>query len=179
MAKFPSRSFLLHASLCAALAGCASTPPADVPAALKEPAGEVLVNELHAKGVQVYACKPAKNDPTHFAWAFVQPEADLFTSGGTKAGKHYAGPTWEANDGSKVVGEVVASVNSPQPGAIAWLLLGAKANYGKGKFEHVNSIQRLHTVGGAAPAGGCSQAQAGQELRASYTADYLFYAARN
>jgi Protein of unknown function (DUF3455) len=179
MAKFPSRSLLIRASMFAVLAGCASTVPSDIPASLQEPASEVLVKALHAKGVQVYACRAVKNDPTHFAWTFVQPEADLFTSGGRKAGKHYAGPTWEANDGSKVVGEVVASVNSPQPGAIAWLLLGVKANYGKGKFERVNSVQRLHTVGGSAPPGGCSQAQVGQELRASYTADYLFYAARN
>jgi Protein of unknown function (DUF3455) len=179
MAMFPSRSLLIYGSMCLALTGCVSTPPADIPAALKEPAGEVLVKELHAKGVQVYACKPAKNDPAHFAWVFVQPEADLFSASGGKAGKHYAGPTWEANDGSRVIGEVIASVNSPQPGAIAWLLLSAKAHYGQGKFEHVNSIQRLHTVGGAAPAAGCSQAQAGQELRASYSADYLFYAARN
>jgi hypothetical protein len=28
--------------------------------------------------------------------------------------KHYAGPTWEASDGSKVVGEVAAKSPAPQ-----------------------------------------------------------------
>ncbi|CAN5925593.1 hypothetical protein BH11MYX4_BH11MYX4_06510 [soil metagenome] len=32
------------------------------------------------------------------------PEATLFGHHGRVAGKHYAGPTWEANDGSTVVG---------------------------------------------------------------------------
>jgi len=89
--------------------------------------------------------------------------------------KHYAGPTWEADDGSKVIGEVVARSDSPKPDSIPWLLLRAKTTSGSGLFSGVLSIQRLDTVGGSAPAKGCLQPQSGQELRVSYTANYLFY----
>ena len=95
---------------------------------------------------------------------------------GNKVGKHYAGPTWEANDGSKVVGEVLAKDNGPDPAAIPWLLLRAKANAGSGIFSRITNVQRLNTQGGKAPADGCTQAKAGTELRMPYTADYYFYA---
>jgi|SRR5271167_111937 len=178
--KFAAK--ILQASLCAALAGCAASGgrhPDDVPANLKITGSEVLTQQLHATGVQVYRCEPAKADPARFEWAFKQPEATLFARSGRNVGKHYAGPTWEANDGSKVTGEVIARANSPAPDAIPWLLLRAKTTSGTGIFGAVISIQRLHTVGGAAPAGGCTQAQAGQELRVAYSADYLFYAAKS
>ncbi|MGO9934237.1 MAG: DUF3455 domain-containing protein [Steroidobacteraceae bacterium] len=172
---------ILQAWLCAALAGCAASVaqhPNDVPPDLNVPGGQVLTQRLHATGVQIYRCEPAKGDPLKLEWSFKQPEATLFTRVGRPIGKHYAGPTWEANDGSTVTGEVTARANGPQPGAIPWLLLRAKTTSGTGIFGAVTTIQRLHTVGGAAPSGGCSQAQAGQELRVSYSADYLFYAAK-
>jgi len=59
------------------------------------------------------------------------------------------------------------------------LLLKAKATAGNGLFTHVQFIQRLNTVGGSVPAGGCRSEQAGQLGRAPYTADYAFYGARN
>jgi len=70
---------------------------------------------------------------------------------------------------------VAARSNSPEPNAIPWLLLNAKTASTTGMFAGIKSIQRLHTAGGAAPAGGCSPAQSGQELRVTYSADYLFY----
>jgi FtsP/CotA-like multicopper oxidase with cupredoxin domain len=174
-------SKILRASLCAAVAGCAvsgAVNPVDVPAPLNAPDSQILTRQLHATGVQIYRCQPAKGDPAQFEWSFKEPEATLFGKAGRTIGKHYAGPTWEANDGSKVTGEVIARANSPAPDAIPWLLLSAKTTSGTGIFSAVRSIQRLHTVGGAAPAGGCNQAQAGEELRVSYSADYLFYTAR-
>jgi hypothetical protein len=177
--KTASTSALVQASMCFALAGCALSPPADVPASLRVPSSQVLMRQLHAKGAQIYQCQPAKSDATRFEWSLKAPEANLFNSAGSNVGKHYAGPAWEGNDGSKVVGEVLARWNSPAPNAIPWLLLSARATPGKGIFSGVTAIQRLHTVGGAAPAGGCSHAQLGQELRAAYSADYLFYAARH
>jgi hypothetical protein len=164
--------------LCASIVGCASAPPT-TPVQLHVPAGESLIKQFHAKGVQIYECAPAKNDPSQFEWAFRAPEARLFTPGGGAAGKHYAGPTWESTDGSAVVGEVVASSPSPNAGSITWLLLRAKATAGNGVFTHVSFIQRLNTVGGSAPAPVCRKEQAGQQLRASYTADYLFYGAKH
>jgi hypothetical protein len=174
-------SKILQASLCAAAAGCAASGavnPNDVPAPLSAPDGQILTQQLHATGVQIYRCQPAKGDPAQFEWSLKQPEATLFTKAGSTIGKHYAGPTWEASDGSKVMGEVIARANSPAPNAIPWLLLNAKSTSGTGIFSAVRSIQRLHTAGGAAPADGCSQTQAGQELRVSYSADYWFYTAR-
>src|SRR5690349_11965533 len=87
-------------------AGCVSpgTPP-DVPQNLKVPDRVSLTHELPATGVQIYECSATK-DPTRFEWVFKAPEAELFDSAGRKIGKHYAGPTWEAEDGSKVVAEV-------------------------------------------------------------------------
>jgi hypothetical protein len=170
-------SFGLHIALCAAIAGCAAAPPA--PGPLRVPADQSLIKQLHATGVQIYECQPTKNDPAQFEWTFRAPEANLFTKGGRNVGKHYAGPTWEANDGSRVVGEAIGNSPSPKPNSIPWLLLRARATAGNGLFTHVQFIQRLNTVGGSAPASGCRREQAGQELRASYTADYLFYGARH
>ena len=172
-----TQSFLGQIALCAALAGCAAAPPA--PGPLRVPADQSLIKELHATGVQVYECQPAKKDPSQFEWAFKGPEASLSTKGGRKAGRHFAGPTWEATDGSAVVGEVVASSPSTKPNSIAQLLLRAKATSGNGLFTHVQYIQRLNTAGGSAPATGCSKDQAGQQGRAPYTADYVFYGARH
>ena len=151
---------------------------AEVPEALKVPATQVLSLETQAAGVQIYECKASKDDPTRFEWAFKAPEAELFDSVGKKIGRHYAGPTWESNDGSKVVGEVRARDNGPDPNAIPWLLLSAKSTSGNGVFSQTQSIQRLHTAGGKEPAEGCSQAQASKETRVPYKAKYYFYDGR-
>jgi uncharacterized protein DUF3455 len=161
----------------AALAGCASAPT--VPGPLHVPDGQSLIKQLHATGVQIYECQPRKGDASQFEWSFKAPEAVLSTKGGRSLVKHYGGPTWEANDGSRVVGEVIGSSPGTQPNSIAWLLLRAKSTSGNGLFAHVQFIQRLNTVGGSAPAGGCARQQAGQQLRAAYTADYLFYGVKH
>ena len=64
------------------------------------------------------------------------------------------------------------------PEAIPWLLLAAKSVGSAGSFSKVTSIQRVSTVGGVAPAAGCSQAAAGTPARINYTADYYFFAAK-
>ena len=161
------------------LAGCATVNPDTMPAVpdtLKPPMTEVVSLETRATGVQIYACNASKDDPRRFEWVFKAPEADLFNRSGQKIGKHYAGPTWEANDGSKVIGEVKARDDGPDPNAIPWLLLRAKSASRNGVFSRTQSIQRVHTIGGKAPAGGCDQARAGQETRVAYKATYYFYA---
>jgi hypothetical protein len=163
--------------LAALLAGCADSPPSrvgDIPESLRVPATEVLAQQARATGVQIYRCSAGKDDAARFEWSLTGPEADLFDHAGHPLGRHYAGPTWEARDGSKVSGEVVARA-SPDPNSIAWLLLKAKTVSGSGKFGTVRYIQRLHTVGGNAPPDGCSQGSVGWEARVSYSADYLFY----
>ncbi|MDB6099924.1 MAG: hypothetical protein JWN58_2627 [Gammaproteobacteria bacterium] len=172
--RFNSFARMFVISVCMVAVGCATAP--SVPGPLRVPPGHELVVQLHATGVQIYQCQP-KGD-SQFEWVFKQPEATLFTKRGKNFGRHYAGPTWEANDGSKVIGEVVAHQESPTPNAIPWLLLRAKATSGRGVFTRAQYIQRLNTVGGNAPAVVCRPEQSGQQLRASYSADYLFYGAK-
>ncbi len=167
-------------SLLALLAVCANSNAGTVPGVpetLKVPATQVVSLETQATGVQIYECKASKNDPMRFEWVFKAPEAELFDSSGKRIGRHYAGPTWESNDGSKVVGEVRARDNGPDPNAIPWLLLSAKSTSGNGVFSQTQSIQRVHTAGGKAPEG-CNQAQVGKEIRVPYKAVYYFYIAR-
>ena len=90
---------------------------------------------------------------------------------------HYKGPTWEATDGSKVLGTVVAQDAAPDPQAIAWLLLRATSNSGTGMFANVTSIQRIHTKGGKPPTQACGAAQLNQQIGTAYTAEYVFYVA--
>ncbi len=148
----------------------------DIPAPLRVSTDLVLTLRAHAAGVQIYQCRPEKGDAARVEWLLKEPEADLFDHAGKKIGKHYAGPTWEAMDGSKVTGEVVARANSPDPNAVAWLLLSVKSTSGSGVFGHVRFIQRLGTAGGNAPSEGCNQASAGGEVRVPYSAEYWFYA---
>ncbi len=167
-------------SLLALLAGCA-TPDAQtvlaVPDNLRVSSTQRLLLETKAVGVQIYDCKASTGDPLRFEWVFKAPEAVLFDVTGNRIGKHYAGPTWESNDGSKVVGEAKARADGPDADAIPWLLLSAKSASGDGILGRTTSVQRIQTSGGKSPAAGCSEAQAGQELRVPYKAAYYFYAA--
>src|SRR5580658_9853149 len=145
-------------------------PAPVVPDALAVSEKEKPLLLVKARGVQIYECRAKKEDPTQFEWVFTGPDADLFDANGNKMGRHYAGPTWESNDGSRVVGSVKGSVPSKDMGAVPWLLLAAKSHVGNGVFSQVTSIQRLETTGGKAPAGGCSQANLGEKLRVPYSA---------
>jgi hypothetical protein len=142
----------------------------------KVPDGQAVLLKALGKGVQIYNCKARADDPSKFEWSFKAPEADLTNEDGKKIAKHYAGPTWEANDGSKVVGEVQKKADAPRPGAVPWLLLKAKSNEGTGTFAKVTYIQRVDTEGGVAPAAGCDQAHVTTEVRVDYRANYYFYA---
>jgi len=178
--KARSAISILDASLLALLGGCASIGAGPlVPDALKVPESQTLSLRTHATGVQIYECKANQDDPTKFEWSLKGPEADLFDHSGRKIGKHYAGPTWESNDGSKVVGEVKARDNGANANAIPWLLLVAKSTSGDGVLSKTKSIQRVETSGGKAPAGGCDATQLGTETRVPYKATYYFYAARS
>ena len=172
MNRMKFNSFALGLAVCMAAVGCATAPT--VPAPLQVPRGQELLLQLHATGAQIYQCQ-AQRDASQFEWVFKFPEATLFTKRGRNFGKHYAGPTWEANDGSRVIGDMLASQQSPTAHAIPWLLLRAKATLGRGAFSNVKYIQRLNTVLGSAPAVLCRQDQSGQQLRASYSADYFFF----
>jgi hypothetical protein len=128
-----------------------------------------------AKGVQIYECRAKKDQVATYEWAFVAPQAELFDAHGKRIGRHYAGPHWEATDGSKILGTVKERAEAPVPDAIPWLLLATKSVGPDGSFSKVTSIQRVNTVGGVAPKAGCAQAQAGTAARIDYTADYYFF----
>lgn len=163
------------------ITGCAVSivgGTSDTPGPLRAPSDQTLIRKVQATGVQIYECTSSSHDPERFEWKFKAPEAVLRDSAGQTFGRHYAGPTWEADDGSKVVGEVKARDDGPDPNAIPWLLLSARATSGQGALSRTQSIQRLHTAGGQAPAGGCDQRVVGEEVRVPYKADYYFYAAR-
>jgi Protein of unknown function (DUF3455) len=141
----------------------------DIPPPLAPPQETILLGKYAAKGVQIYVCRTegAANE-----WAFKAPEAALVDTKGKPFAKHYAGPTWEAPDGSKAVGKVLANEPAPKPGAIPWLLLSAESS-GSGELASVRFVQRVNTSGGAAPSGTCPTV--GAEQRVDYTADYVFY----
>jgi hypothetical protein len=169
----------------AVIAGCsadhgggASVTPPEVPEALRVPDGNSPFLKAPASGSQIYTCQASADQPGAYAWTFKAPDAVLFDANGAKIGTHYAGPTWESIDTSKVVGTVKAKADSPNKNAVPILLLQTKSTEGTGTFAKVTYVQRLNTAGGAAPAAGCDAAHAGQDMPVAYTADYYFYEAR-
>ena len=127
---------------------------------------------LRADGVQIYGCVASG---AGFAWRFKAPEAALTDSAGAPAGRHFAGPSWQARDGSLVRGAVIGSGAAPLPGAVPWLVLRAAAHEGEGVFAGIGFITRTQTEGGVAPALGCDAAHVGQEARVPYRALYSFF----
>ena len=144
-----------------------------VPQQPKPPANEHLFLRVHAKGDQVYTCK---SDAAQFTWTLKAPDAQLFDKDGKPFGKHFAGPSWEANDGSRVTGKAVANAPSPDAGSIPWLLVKVVSHEGDGVLSRATFILRLNTKGGKARASGCDASHLGQERRVPYSADYLFFA---
>lgn len=132
-------------------------------------AGSAL--ELQGRGVQIYTCTA---DGPAVAWRLKAPDAMLSDPQGRPAGHHFAGPTWQAVDGSTVVGEVLTS-GAGDAGAIPWLVLRAKSHTGDGVFSGVGYIIRSRTTGGTAPDAGCDKDHAGIETRVDYTAFYTFF----
>ncbi|MDE2344414.1 MAG: DUF3455 domain-containing protein [Betaproteobacteria bacterium] len=175
----PRQVSLLAPAAFLALASCMNMPEhAKVPNTIAAPAHQIITREAMASGFQIYECRVAADDPARYQWVFKAPEAELYETAGNRLGRHYAGPTWEALDGSKVVGQLVAQAASPDDKAIPWLLLSARSTSGKGVFSRIESIQRVNTTGGKAPGAGCDQAHAGRQARVPYTATYYFYSAK-
>ena len=158
------------------LGACTLSPRIAAPESLAPSDGESLAMVVAASGVQIYECRPGKDPGKTYEWAFVAPEARLFDQRGNPIGNHGAGPYWQADDGSRVEGTVKARADAPVPGAIPWLLLSTRSVGPQGMFSKVTSIQRLSTVGGVAPATGCTEATGGTQKRVDYQADYYLFA---
>jgi len=128
--------------------------------------------QLQGKGVQIYACQAVD---AGFAWKLKGPEAVLSDQSGVQVGRHFAGPSWQANDGSTIVGEPLVASPSPTPGSVAWLVLRVKSASGAGLFANVAYVARTATQGGVAPSTGCDAIHVGTEVRISYTATYTMF----
>jgi hypothetical protein len=166
-----------------------SPPP--VPAAIEVPAGNEAVLVGHAMGTQNYVCLPSA---TGFAWTLFTPQATLFARRSRQIQTHFVSPNpgeagviraaWQdSEDASTVWARAIASSSDPAfvtPGAIPWLVLEVLAaqegpRSGDALME-TTYIQRLNTVGGAAPATGCAaSADIGKRAFVPYEADYFFF----
>ena len=124
----------------------------------------------HGVGVQIYTCNGS-------VWSSAVPRAKLFDDHGKLIINHFAGPSWQAKDGSTVVGTVVDKVIMDES-AIPWVLLSATTTPGPDGDRLVDTtfIQRLDTVGGLQPpAADCNAATAGTVVESPYTAEYVFW----
>jgi len=155
--------------------GGQSSAPGDIPPELRPPEGAKLILHARAQGDQVYTCK---QDGTQYSWTLKAPDAQLFDENGKAIGRHFAGPSWQLNDSSTVVGKVAARFDPPDKDTIPWLLLTVADHSGNGLLNNVTHIQRLNTKGGKAPTAGCDGSHVGDETRVPYTADYFFYGNR-
>ena len=151
------------------------TEPQDIPDNLKVPDGNVLLLRAFGKGVQKYTCPvsaTSKAVPHAILLKDDRDEGDLVAI-------LFGGPTWEALDGSSVVGDTTAgilqSAPAPDPNDVPWLRLTAKSHVGNGLFSRVTYIQRLYTDGGKPHAEGCDQAGNQTEMLVEYSAQYFFY----
>jgi hypothetical protein len=145
---------------------------------LEPPATVTPVLFAYAQGLQRYVCKPKEKAPGTFEWTLKEPQAKLYDADNHEIGSHSAGPAWQLADGSKVVKKnLVASVRALQSDGVPWLLVEVESS-GKGALTGTRYVQRLDTVGGAAPASGCDAAHAGATVDVDYRATYVFYAPR-
>jgi len=135
------------------------------------PYGTKLAYHVYANGVQIYRWNGA-------SWDFVAPRATLYAEPKFfgEVGTHYAGPTWESKSGSKFKGtRVLGTGCTPDPTAIAWILLERVVSSGPGLFEAVTHIQRVNTTGGIAPT--YAGSSVGTVVEIPYTAEYYLYRA--
>lgn len=130
--------------------------------------GESLIVTIHAEGAQIYECKA--DSAGKLAWQFREPIATLLVDGKT-IGRHFAGPSWELDDGGMISGKVVARAAGASAADIPLLKLSATPQRDRGMLAGATTIQRINTRGGVAE-GPCGSA--GMLLSVPYSADYAF-----
>jgi hypothetical protein len=124
-----------------------------------------------ASGVQIYACEYDANHT--LGWVFRQPRATLFDEHGAAIIEHSAGPSWEARDGSRIEGRVIAQNPSDTPDSVPQLLLRARSTAAQGLLSPVRYVQRVSTVGGVKPSAPCAVEH--ESGNSPYLATYVFY----
>ncbi len=152
-----------------------------IPAALQPPGARLLFT-AEASGVQIYKSVAEAGAPPH--WVLEAPLARL--TGDKVSVAHYAGPSWEAADGSKVARDPavpVVSVLAPDAVTdIPWLLVtvtpdpapGASGASVPGTLGAVAYVQRLATHGGVPPS--TPPLRPDTRVGVPYTATYAFLA---
>jgi Protein of unknown function (DUF3455) len=154
----------------------AGPPPPVVPSTIEVPVGNKVFLVGHGVGVQIYSCNATASG---FVWSFVAPRANLYDDHGKLIITHFAGPTWQALDGSRVVGRLDADPVTVDATAIPWLRLAAAstaAGPDGDRLVPTTYIQRINTTGGLAPpAAECNATTAGTVAEVPYTADYYFW----
>ena len=141
----------------------------EVPTTIAVPEGNKVHFHGFGMGVQIYTWNGS-------SWGSAVPEAVLFNAEGIVA-IHFAGPTWESNSGSRVVGALPPLSVTMDTNAIPWLRLTALNPEGPGIFANTTFIQRVNTTGGKAPS--ADGTFVGQVARVPYTADYFFFRKSN
>lgn len=139
----------------------------DLPEPADGAARKVLMT-VRADGVQIYTC--VQDNRGQRAWQFREPLATLMINGKT-VGRHFAGPTWQLDDRSAVVGKVVTQAPGATANDISLLRLNVVTHQGEGGLAQVMAVERLHTQGGVF-SGSC--AQVGELHLEPYSADYRF-----
>ena len=138
-----------------------------LPPAIAAP-GDTTVLTVHAVGQQLYDCKPGADGK--LVWTFNAPQATL-TVDGKVVGHHGAGPSWELDDGSSIVGKAVGNAPGANANDVPWLKLDVVSHNGSGKLSDVTTVQRINTVGGVLK-DSCDRQGAGRGM--PYSADYVF-----
>lgn len=164
------KSGVVIAVVASALSARAMTPSGAQSSSIDPPRGERVMT-LAASGVQNYVCE---FDARHrLGWVFRSPNATLFDASGRAVLSHGAGPSWEAKDGSRIVGHAIAQLPSETKASVPQLLLETHSTAGNGVLSAVRYVQRVNTVGGLMPAAPCSTEH---EVGSSpYLAEYVFY----
>ena len=179
-------NFIFQSLVLIALISCAITSAhafdnsngPDLPeecSSIRVPEGNKLAFHAYAKGVQIYKWKVVTQK-----WDLLAPQAGLFAEPNSfgEVGTHYGGPTWESKSGSKVEGRRVLGTGcTPDPTAVAWILLSKYRTEGAGIFTKITFVQRVNTTGGLAPIE--PGLLDGETRQIPYTAEYYFYRAEN
>jgi hypothetical protein len=152
-----------------ALAALPQTPDPTLP-----PANAHVRFTVAGHGVQNYNCSAVNGG---FQWVFEEPVAGLFDPATRQqVGTHSAGPTWTWSDGSAIVGKVLQTTPSIDPGSIPWLLLETHSTGTvTGALTGVTFVRRSDTQAGKAPAAGCDANNVNVVLHVPYQATYTFY----
>jgi len=152
------------------LAGCSGPRALDFNSWLDDTA----VVKVYARGAHVYVSRPSPDQEGASQWQLKSVEADLYDEAGSRIGSQSSQDTWEATDGSKVMGEELSASPAPSLGAVPWTRYAARSSSTPGRFADVTQVRRVFTWGGKAPRSTSGEACDGSEVRVRFGATYYF-----